>query len=1065
MNSVKMRVITSPSGQEETVTVRRSESADAQGIDGLISSASLAVFGRLHVIHLLERANLAVTLATDKDDVLAHASFFDHPIGDLVHQTEWEPFLQKHFRADNCTPFNSLFLHLFVAQQDFATAGVKEILRAVFNAVTELEYVLLISPYVGVLEAALEDVFQPLQRLTDPGPQCLAFVCHREEHCPRLHVRPARVDDYDDIMRLILDQRKLPTTELVEEPHLLLGLIEAQDERNHTAVCESEGVTIGFFTFTSDVDSKWLQSFDLTVFNGLTEEIKQEEPAAASDSTEKEEKEEKEEEEQEEEEEEEERKSPESLQQNFLQQESTGAEQLSENAFYIQFFVVNKNYEFRSVDVIPYAFRVHPDRDLCLLSVPRSAPGFPLLQRFIRAPQRDPSPLLSADLYVLHRDSPSGLEVRPAVEADRAAVTDLVKGLSLSEALLQDLDCFFDTGRDLDGVPLQAFVAQVPGRTVGALILKDEQDLEFIRAHYNVENFIYFSHHGYEEHARLRHFVLRASFQRSAKHLFKEVLRLAQRSCLYHRLYPPGRSQENSCVHHLDFILDSSVPVRARRQIIYPLEELGMNGPSRRMTEEQVPFSLRLISRKLTMEPKVSVNARVVVVGASDTGLAFLEALCFCPHLRFNNLTLISTHGFPSDCSHEDAGFLSTSHAYSSRDLAQLPVHCCVTVVTGKMVGINRKSKYVLVSSGEKVAYDFLVLCTGLQYRVPRPPAASSIQLLPQHHASSTLSPANLFTLNDLHDCAAARCWLQANFVELEENAVVYGNSLDVFTTVHTLLSLGVQGRRIHLVLTPPEPGASCFSDASVKTAVMVAMEKAQVQVHHGCLLVQMNDGDEHPDPVTSVSFSTDTEPPLLQLQCGVFIYLSNRGVDYDAFQSISSSFLVFDGRLVVNASFQTSDANIFGAGPLTRFSCYYQADEWSHASFNSKEVGGALADSLLSLIDLTQDPPDEPGPEAEGLVPLYKQAKVQVAGQRHRDGTSGDGGLLLFTPGPLRAGGDPHLFVPEAPPRLQLPEPVQEAPAASGSAAEPLPPGPDPRPVQLLLSELESGRLSRPVR
>ncbi|KAF7641841.1 hypothetical protein LDENG_00270600, partial [Lucifuga dentata] len=243
-------------------------------------------------------------------------------------------------------------------------------------------------------------------------------------------------------------------------------------------------------------------------------------------------------------------------------------------------------------------------------------------------------------------------------------------------------------------------------------------------------------------------------------------------------------------------------------------------------------------------------------------------------------------------------------------------------------------------------------------------------------HTQSWLVPSNLLTLNDPYDCVAAHRWLSANFVELEDQAVVYGSSIDVYTTAETLLSLGIQGSHIHLVLQPSEPTVSCFSEAAVEKAVVEALEKANVRIHHGCLLAEMNNGG-HPDPLTSVSFTTNRE--LLHLQCGVFINLSTKGVDYDAFRSINDSFLVFSGRLVINATFHTNDPAIYGAGPLTKFSGRYYADEWTHANFNSREVGQDLAAKLLPLFDPTLEPAIEPPPNTDHTIPVYKQAKVQA--------------------------------------------------------------------------------------
>lgn len=43
----------------------------------------------------------------------------------------------------------------------------------------------------------------------------------------------------------------------------------------------------------------------------------------------------------------------------------------------------------------------------------------------------------------------------------------------------------------------------------------------------------------------------------------------------------------------------------------------------------QLSYSLNHINRKLVLESKASINTRIVVVGASDVGISFLETLVF----------------------------------------------------------------------------------------------------------------------------------------------------------------------------------------------------------------------------------------------------------------------------------------------------------------------------------------------------------------------------------------------------------------------------------------------------
>ncbi|KAL0967286.1 hypothetical protein UPYG_G00250310 [Umbra pygmaea] len=978
LHQKKMRTIISLSGKVETVTLRRTESSDAHEINKLISPATVAVFGRINVIHLLEKANLAVTLNNANNDLLAHAAFCDYPSGDVVDQTSWEPFLHENYYAEKCTALNTLFLHLFVAQSNFSIGSAQEIVRTVFNAVTELQYICLVVPTCGFLEPALVDVFEPMKSQKDPVPPCSAFVCHRFKYCPQLNIRQARVEDNDDLADIFAEHTN--TLSSTYGPYFLAELIEAQDEEHHELVCENEGTAVGFISVSGDINLKLLnECFLLRPFDGLYKTSLGEmaelapgaeggwSPGAHAVHL------------------------PEDTQDHNAEPQDPklalepGVVE-TPNAFCIQLFVIDKKFEMRSVDFLPNIFKLFPDRDFCIITVPKLAPEFPLLQSFLRAVPH-PTSSFPQELYIFHRVGLlKAFDVRLAMSADKPAVCDLVNALRPHGSLLEDLDRFFQARRDADGTPLQAFVAHVQNQVVGIVILRNEEDIDYIRAKYNIENFIYFSHHHYEEHGQLCHFVLNPIFLHRAKHFLKEVLRHGHKSCLYYPVFPSYK-QRNACAHCLTSVLNIMVPVPPRRQIVYPLEELGINAPSSQITNDQAPYALNHINRKLTLEPKLTINARIVVVGASDTGLAFLEVLAFCPHLRFNNITLISTHGFPGFYTNQNMRFLSTSHGFSDRDHAQLSLRSWVNVVTGKMVGIDRAAKHVRVTEDRKVPYDQLILCTGQQYQVPCPTGVD-INNLPHNGQVPTQScrryrgptPSNLFTLNDQHDCERAYRWLVSEFVQLDGNAVVYGNTIDVYTCVETLLCLGVHGNRIHLVHPPTvehsghEPSA-CFCNPMVEKAMKKALEKSDVHVHHNCLLAQLNDG-QNPEPISSLSFTSISHP--LRLECSVFINFSSKGVDYDAFKSINDACLVYDGLLVIDTTFHTNDPTIHAAGPLTKFARRYHANRWSHSDFNSREVGQGLAAVLLPFFDPTLVPATNPPADLEHLIPIYTQAKVQ---------------------------------------------------------------------------------------
>ncbi|KAF2981067.1 hypothetical protein EK904_002257 [Melospiza melodia maxima] len=620
-----MATVTSSSGNTEVVTVRRTESRDVPAIISLFSSVTEDVFGRMDVTYLLELSNLALTLCNEKNEVMAHTAFLDYPNWNITDQAEWEPFLHENYPNNKCTPLNTLFVHLFVAKEGYAAGCSQEIVRKAFILLPDLQFILLFIPAEKRLgfshsELDLGDVFERIV----PAPlshveRCFTLLaCPRHRWHPQLYVRQARLEDYDDLMLIWTPQSE--TLKETYGEYLLVDLIEREGEENQAAVCEVGGTAVGFMSLCSDVNISLLQEcFDLGPFHGLCKPHPEDilevprKPSVQGDEDESNQT----------------SQQPEPVSSQNLEHvpgaeaavQKDGAVTVSQteplvdsqgsaaplletgeegdlhpvnggasNVFSIRLFCIDEQYKSRSLDFLQYAFNVFPDRDLCVILVPHHVPEFPLIRSFVRAVPSCPS-RLGRELYVFHRAGLfTSFNVRKAATSDLEGVKRLIENLSLNENMWNDSKLFTETRTDPDGMPLQAFVAEVLDQVVGVAVTRDEMDTEYIRSHYNIEDFINFNDHQQEEHGHLFHFVLNPVFHHYAKYFLKEILRLGHKSSLYYPIYPEYVESkfQHPCAHSLTSALHYMAPVRPRRQIVYPLQELGVSAPSEQVSKDQV---------------------------------------------------------------------------------------------------------------------------------------------------------------------------------------------------------------------------------------------------------------------------------------------------------------------------------------------------------------------------------------------------------------------------------------------------------------------------------------------
>lgn len=689
-------------------------------------------------------------------------------------------------------------------------------------------------------------------------------------------------------------------------------------------------------------------------------------------------------------------------------EDSEAIKSAKDNCFSITIFCLDEGFEARGINFLQPAFDLFPDREYCLLTLPHTAEESQLLTHFTKVPLAENN-TFGHMLYLLHRDSVgSEIGVDFAADTDMPTIRDLVKRMSNGQNIIESVVAGMVMRKQHIEIEVAqaelkaknrevvehhqesaAFVVTCFGQVVGVVVADEQGFLDELQSDFAVEDYISFANLtndskedkkdvlGEHLHANVRYFVLNPLFNSQVRFIFRECLRLFKKKVFYYKHYDANPLQD---------ILDVFVQVRPRPK---PVQSLYLTvhdytplpgadaATAIRLTDAQKQeianakqekdeakrqrdaslFSLHILTPRLNAQPKTTINARVVIVGASSTALAFLEALLLVPDLNYTNLTLVSPGGLPAGrlvtstgAGTEEAGieqFLPWSLHYDCNHMKQLAMQSRVRIITETLEDINCDHKNIMLSDGSLVAYDFLVLTPGLQDQT-----ANRLRELDEE----LWDVEGVFSLSNEEQMPAIM-----DFIEIHRPSqyLVFGCSLTALTAIKGLMDMGVPMNTVFWAHPEAEESTSwSHGDKAVVDRVFTALSKLGVRVMPFAELLEVKHEDgrlthvvlqnHEPDNVTAVG---DTEVNVFTWECQCLIGCDTKDVDANIFNAVQKNSLVYDGRMVVDATFTTADVNVFAAGTFAKFSRKY-GSSLPMEKYDPREIGQKLADSVLQQID-----------------------------------------------------------------------------------------------------------------
>lgn len=600
--------------------------------------------------------------------------------------------------------------------------------------------------------------------------------------------------------------------------------------------------------------------------------------------------------------------------------------------FAITMLCMHEEREHEALDLLRAAFDEFPSKDYCLVTLPHDSSEPPLMSKMTRI-----TPLPGADfpevLYLFNRHALlDSFEVRLGVAQDAEGVSNLlVDVMPMSPDEIKEA---FLSAQERGA----AIIACCQGEIVGVLTVNPKEVDPGLRDSFSLSSVLgMVQGPGAGSTREVDVYCMNPIFANRHRELLAGALHLLHLNCLL-------------------YALPSSQPAPDMLNVMQQVPPRHL--PASKITSAS--FSLFALTQRAAWGlRRTSVNARIVIVGASECGLSSLEHLLLHPSLSFNCITLLSPGSVASSC-RVAAGdeFADLPGGLPSR----LGLEAKVSIVHAELVAIEPSTHTALLASEQgsgQIQFDLLLITSGLQDQTRGQVGKDDIE-----------AADAVFSAQDLASALPA--------IEAAGHVLVYGDSLDSLDVLSLLDANGATSKGSFYA----PPSQSHQPPALISNVLMPCTEIISKDIVFqlprpkimSLEALKMTDGSSRPRAFlkgpTIDAFGEEKEDPETE-ECAVDLLVGccSPDVSRGIFTSLNNAGIVYDGRLVVDSNFKTSEPSIYAAGSVAKLSRQSGGALLEYCS--SKECGILLAESISSLFLSNGDLS-----EKKNKMPVMKMAK-----------------------------------------------------------------------------------------